>query len=65
VVAAPFIGGHFVDRLLASDRAKSSRVRQLLFRREWHLARIGHAAEVVRVMCEDLEQLVARLTHAP
>ena len=62
VGGAGFIGGHFVDRLLASDGCEEVAVYDNFSSgREWHLA--AHQADarlkVIRADVRDLEQLVA------
>jgi UDP-glucose 4-epimerase len=64
VGGAGFIGGHFVDRLLASDRCEELTVYDNFSSgREWHLAphRSDARLKVVRGDVRDLEQLVAAI----
>ena len=64
VGGAGFIGGHFVDRLLASDRCEELTVYDNFSSgREWHLAphRSDARLKVVRGDVRDLERLVAAI----
>ncbi len=64
VGGAGFIGGHFVDRLLASDRCEQLTVYDNFSSgREWHLAphRSDARLKVISADVRDLEELVAAI----